>query len=226
MENSMLYVPYVWITYKNGLIDTTKFMNELDLSSIKVNDEIINFYNEKYPLYNLNGVDYSLTSNGFIGTESLGEKNTIHRLLGNLMSEMKNVRIVDLHGSSRGESMYGEIENSLKKYNILIEKDRVFSLDNYLSIRNSLVYETSFLTNISSYPYSLLINLFDGFLYREGFIKSEEGVLLAKKEEDVDCYTVSYSDLNSTFNNFLNFVGEINKVEKLNGSLKKSLKIK
>lgn len=49
----MTYIPFIYVTMPNGFVESTKFIKEVELSSLKVNDNIRSFYNETFPLYNI-----------------------------------------------------------------------------------------------------------------------------------------------------------------------------
>lgn len=205
----LVFVPYVWVVYPNGLIEETKMKKEMDLNIVKPGDIITNFYEESFPLYNLSGSEYSLTSKGCISIENIGKKEKVNQLLSQLVSEMKMVDIEDLHlGFPNEKSMYEKIQDELKKYSISIVENKEFSLDRYIEIRNSLCYEVSNLNPTSKASYAGLIRLFDGFLYREGFIKSSEGISLVEKDEEEEEY-IPYSALVKSFDYFIKFSSSI-----------------
>lgn len=201
----LVFVPYVWVVSPNGLIEETKMKKEMDLNIVKPGDIITNFYEENFPLYNLSGSEYSLTPKGCISIENIGKKEKVNQLLSQLVSEMKNVDVEDLHvGFPNEKSMYEKIEDEMKKHSISILEDKEFSIDRYIEIRNALYYEVSNLNSKSKTSYGGLIRLFDGFLYREGFFKSSDGVSLVQKDEDDKEY-IPYSALVKSFDYFINF---------------------
>lgn len=205
LDVGLVWVPYVWVVSSNGLIEETKMKKEMDLNTVKPGDVITNFYEEKFPLYNLSGSEYSLTSKGCISIENIGKKERVIELLSQLVSEMKAVDIEDLHlGFPNEKSMYEKIQDELKKYSISIVENKEFSLDRYIEIRNSLCYEVSNLNSKSKACYGGLIRLFDGFLYREGFFKSSDGISLVERDDDDKEY-IPYSALVKSFEYFINF---------------------
>ena len=207
-----VFVPYVWVVNDNGLITQAKFKQEIDLNTIKIGDSIKSFYGEKFKLYNVAGTEYSLTPNGPISSDNIGKKDKIKNLVSQLVGEMKNVEIEDLHLAGREEkSMYENIVDNLNKYSLSVTDSTNFDLDRYIAIRNELVYEKSFLTPLDAKPYSELVRIFDGFLSSNGIIEGIDGVELMKEvtddinEGDEGEYMVHYSDICSAFRKFEDF---------------------
>lgn len=213
MSENNRYMAYIWVKASNGLVGETKFMKNLNLSSVKRGDKLKNFYNEEVSIFNVFDNDLTLTPEGVKPLNLISKQEKVHKLISEMVSSMRNADIPDLHLNivSENISNYGKIIKSLSNVGILTESidGNFFDLDKYLDSRNELICESSSLDSLNMFTIKSLVSTFDSFLYSEGMLKDESFVVRAKLSDDNSeesyVYSINYSDILHDLNNFSDY---------------------
>lgn len=187
MTNKVEY-GYLWAINQNGLLENIKFVNELDLDTIKKGDTIKSFYGEEFIFYNV------CEPNKVLGLNGLEDKNVeenldyVRLLCQKLMKEAQRIPADDLTMKNRDEpSILDDMLDKLARKNVVIEYNHDdFNLDKYLDARNELMFEVSFLNNSNQAALSVMVNILDAFVFNCGYLKNSDGVVLFKEDPDSD----------------------------------------
>lgn len=207
----MIYVSHIYVVMKNGFIETTKLQKEIDMTTLKQGDNIISFYGEVLPLYNIlftnENNDAALFENGklnFLNQKELEEK--IKTLFPLLINQIASSKVGDLlndflnsDGSINRPSNFNEYldivqSNTDYKLTPCIEE---FSLEKYRHIANEL----QFLCDCVSIPKLNMVHFvkrsvlaFNNFLAYEGIVKNfKEGLFSPDKNRENKKIEMSYS---------------------------------
>lgn len=205
----MTYINYLYVQKNNGFVDNVKFMQELDLSTIKPGDNIKVYYNESYPFYNSpiknDDTSYSLfIDNMFVTVTQNNIESHIQELFPKLLNQVVSSSVGDLLNDYT--SFSGKETNSLfKEYLQTIQykthtqfepEAEDFSLQKYQQLANQLWVLSECLENIKlSHFIKSSVRAFNTFLGYEGIVSDfSGGSFQTSTNEDTNVEEIYFGD--------------------------------
>lgn len=196
----MTYIPFIYVTMPNGFVESTKFMKEVELSSLKVNDDITSFYQETFPLYNiyLKNEDNSYTLFNNNALCSLTQADITKQIFTDfplLLNQVASSGAIDLLSDYKREdgsidriSIFKEYLQQIQwttsvSFEPVVED---FSLNQYIQLANRLIFFADCLDNNVNLQHFIKgsIKAFNTFLAYNDIIEDfSHGMFSTNREE-------------------------------------------
>lgn len=149
--NDKIFLGYIYTLDEAGYIDENKFVREIAINEIpKVGENIVTFYDEVKPFYNLNYYDqnenaqYIIENNEFTKVDKQQTAEYLNNLLKDYVALIGNVKCFNLHCTR------DDLRNDTSKYDIIkmgLERnfgltfesvEQNFTIEKYQDLHNKL----------------------------------------------------------------------------------------
>lgn len=210
----MTYIPFIYILKPNGFIEETKFKQEIDLSTLKIGQNITNFYKEIFPLYNIylknEDNSYTLFKDNIICSLTQDEiKEQIFTIFPEFLNQVASSGVNDLLNDYQKEdgtiyqpSVFKEYLRTIQlKTSVSFEPVITnFSLDKYINLANQLTFLADCIDNVKlQYFIKASVKAFNSFLAYDHIIEDfSHGMFSKEKEENTEKEVIYFTNAKKT----------------------------